>query len=202
MKKRRSPRQRKDFLTKKLLQFIPLLGLVSFLVFTYLAINAYDNYVFLEQTLSELGVGPSAIYFNTGVILAGIFLIPFYALRFSKSTLSKIGSATGTISALALIFVGIFPLTVVIPHFVSAFLFFFLSAIAIFVFSFDDYFTGKKDIICINEVIIALIILLHILVFRNPFMQKLAVILIIMWALFTLMEDGILEFQLRLKNHS
>ncbi|MFX1256909.1 MAG: DUF998 domain-containing protein [Promethearchaeota archaeon] len=70
--------------------------------------------------ISDLGAGPngSDIVFNIGVIIAGIFYIPFYVYigrylqkKSDNINFIKKGMIAGIIAAIAHIFIGIFPLS-------------------------------------------------------------------------------------------
>lgn len=43
-----------------------------------LAFLLFPNYNFTKNMISDLGIGPGAIFFNLGIILSGIVSIPFY----------------------------------------------------------------------------------------------------------------------------
>ena len=193
MKKKKKPHLF-ETIPKPIIKFYPFIGAIIFLVFTYLAINTYNDYDFFGQTLSELGVGPSAIYFNIGIILTGLFMLPFYASMYSKSKTSKFSSATGVMSALSLIFVGIFTLDYLMLHLLVAFCFFILSALTITLYEVDRFLSGKVELLCINQILVSVIILSYIFVFNNPFMQKFSVFLIILWILMTNLENNFDNF--------
>jgi hypothetical membrane protein len=169
----------------------PLIGVIIFLGSIILAIINYNNYDFFNQVLSQLGVGKSAIFFNTGLFLTGLFLIPFYKKMYSKTILSKLTSITGFFSAISLIGVGAFPLTNPIMHFLFAASFFILSATTILLYTINELkqthiFQNKENTLRISllvvvQILISLTILTYMFVLRTPIMQKIAVFVIIVW---------------------
>jgi hypothetical membrane protein len=176
----------------------PLIGVIIFLVSIILAIINYNNYDFFNQVLSQLGVGKSAIFFNTGLFLTGLFLIPFYKKMYSKTILSKLTSITGFFSAISLIGVGAFPLTNPIMHFLFAASFFILSATTILLYTINELkqthifqnkentlrislLVGRVVVIVVVQILISLTILTYMFVLRTPIMQKIAVFVIIVW---------------------
>jgi len=106
----------------KLLTLIPggvfgLLSCVIVLSGDILSIILFPGgYNFFENMISELGRGPSGIFFNLGLIISGIVGIPFYIALykiFDKETVNPIMRKSALIFSLISIFtfilVGIFP---------------------------------------------------------------------------------------------
>ena len=106
----------------KLLTLIPggvfgLLSCVIVLSGDILSIILFPGgYNFFENMISELGRGPSGIFFNLGLIISGIVGIPFYIALykiFDKETVNPIVRKSALIFSLISIFtfilVGIFP---------------------------------------------------------------------------------------------
>jgi hypothetical membrane protein len=163
--------------------FYPFIGVIIFLLFTALSIFIYNDYDFFGQVLSELGVGNSAIYFNTGIIITGLFLMPFYYSMQSKSVTSKIFSFTGIISAIALIGVGVFPLNYQFLHFLFAGIFFIFSAITILINVINKIFIDTKPFLFF-QILIIFTIISYGFFLKIPILQKLSVFLIIIWIIF------------------
>ena len=74
------------------------------------------GYNFLENMISELGLGPSGIFFNLGLIISGILSFPYYIAlyrSFDKETVNQIVRKSSLIfsliSIITFIFIGIFP---------------------------------------------------------------------------------------------
>ena len=74
------------------------------------------GYNFFENMISELGRGPSGIFFNLGLIISGILSFPYYIAlyrSFNKETVNPIMRKSSLIFSLisisTFIFVGIFP---------------------------------------------------------------------------------------------
>jgi len=66
------------------------------------------------EYISELGMGPTAHIFNTGMIIAGLIAVPVFALAHTvlgSSRAVKVGRAIGVFGALCLIGVGLFPMS-------------------------------------------------------------------------------------------
>jgi hypothetical membrane protein len=163
--------------------FYPFIGVIIFLLFTALSIFIYNDYDFFGQVLSELGVGNSAIYFNTGIIITGLFLMPFYYSMQSKSVTSKIFSFTGIISAIALIGVGVFSLNYQFLHFLFAGIFFIFSAITILINVINKIFIDTKPFLFF-QILIIFTIIIYGFFLKIPILQKLSVFLIIIWIIF------------------
>ena len=65
----------------------PAMGYVSVILGElglFLAYLHFPGYSFLHNMMSELGVGPGAIFFNWALIISGILAMPFY-FHFSRS---------------------------------------------------------------------------------------------------------------------
>jgi len=74
------------------------------------------GYDFFENMISELGRGPSGIFFNLGLIISGILSFPYYIAlyrSFDKETVNPIVRKSSLIfsliSIITFIFVGVFP---------------------------------------------------------------------------------------------
>ncbi|MEM3526455.1 MAG: DUF998 domain-containing protein [Candidatus Jordarchaeaceae archaeon] len=102
------------------------------------------GYSMVNQAISELGVGPSAPLFNTGLIIGGILALPIFPCLlglFGGSKLAKIGAIFGVIGALGAIGVGLCPMVVSPYHGLFAMIFFLSVGIAIILLSIDMYQT-------------------------------------------------------------
>ena len=184
-----------DFIIKT----FPFFGAAFFLIMVAVATGIYGDYDFFNQTLSELGVGNSAFYFNIGLIITGLVMIPFYWRFYSKTTMSKALSITGMISAVALAGVGIFPISNPEIHLLFASVFFVLSSVTIILYEINNYLTRKVNALCIGQVLIAMIIFSYVFIFRTPFMQKFAIFLIMLWIILTHIENNMQMKKFQLK---
>jgi hypothetical membrane protein len=94
---------------------IGLLGAILFALLWTSAVIVDGNWVLGEETLSELGGDrPGRLYFNTGVIAMGIMGLLFAVglfLILKEDLLGRIGTSVLFVGAVALIGVGIFPIT-------------------------------------------------------------------------------------------
>ncbi len=111
--------------------YAQILGAVIFISLFLVAALSYDNYNPVSNYLSDLGVGKTAVFFNSGVIISGLIGIFFaYGLTTLFKGKGRIGSGLLALSSFFLFLVGIFteesPL-----HFYVAAMFFFLAAVAI-----------------------------------------------------------------------
>lgn len=116
----------------------PAFGLIAVLCFVplYLVAIASDpDYVFLENYLSDLGVGPGAWAFNSGLMLAGasILLFSFFGLRKTMpgDAYASIGEALLALSGALLFNIGVFTEDFGDLHTVISYAFFIVLLIAI-----------------------------------------------------------------------
>ncbi|MHA1377490.1 MAG: DUF998 domain-containing protein [Candidatus Helarchaeota archaeon] len=89
-----------------------------------------EHYSILNHFISELGewgVSELAIVFNIGLIIVGFIYIPFLngLGNYIKNKIAKIAKIAGLFSAIALIFVGIFAMNLLVPHYIAAMSFFY-----------------------------------------------------------------------------
>jgi len=118
---------------QKLLVPLALSGFLLFNLLFILSLLNSPNFVLFTNYLSDLGAGPSSLYFNSGCILAGTLLFAVFALLLRESKAIKfsgIGCAIGMLSSLALIGVGLFPETTGLHGAVSA-AYFLLSGLSV-----------------------------------------------------------------------
>jgi len=91
--------------------FIDYLGILWVLLFsslTLIALVLHSSYNPLVDAVSELGAGEGAIYFNTGMIIAGLLGSILAFERYKK--FNKILTIIGIFTMISLAFVGIFPI--------------------------------------------------------------------------------------------
>ena len=89
--------------------------------------SMFNHYV---SELGELGVSEFAMMFNVGMMVAGIFFIPFmFGLGlYLDNIVGKIAAIVGAFSALSIYLVGIYPMNNAVMHGITA-LSFFLSGL-------------------------------------------------------------------------
>jgi hypothetical protein len=85
--------------------------------------SMFNHYV---SELGEIGVSQLAMMFNVGLMLAGIFFVPFmvgFGL-YLNNIIGKLAGLVGVFSAIAIIMVGIFPMNYMTEHGLAAISFF------------------------------------------------------------------------------
>jgi len=109
-----------------------LIPIVVF-IFVGLAMTHSPWFEWTEHALSDLGVnGLSAIFFNSGMVIAGILAFIF-SLGLMKVLTKKIGAYILCLSSIALIGIGLFPETIFPIHFFTSASFFILLAISLLI---------------------------------------------------------------------
>jgi hypothetical membrane protein len=109
----------------KIAGYLILLGVSQFLLLMIISESLYPSYSVHSNYISDLGVGKTAILFNTSIILMGL-LIMVASSSLDIRTLSILLFVIGLSSAL----VGIFPENTGFPHLISALFAFFSGGIA------------------------------------------------------------------------
>jgi len=92
---------------KRIAGLLFFLGASQFLIFMLIAEVLYPNYSISQNTISDLGVGPSAVIFNASIIILGMFII-FAAVIFHPSHKMKIFSLLLGLTGIGAMGVGIF----------------------------------------------------------------------------------------------
>lgn len=97
--------------------FFGILSAVVGVIGDILAYSLFPGYAMSKNMISELGIGPGAIFFNVGVFFSGLLAIP-YVIYLGSNLLShnqthkthlQVAIAGSIISSLALSFIGVFP---------------------------------------------------------------------------------------------
>jgi len=134
-------------IVKKQVQLTKIAGIcgilipVVFLGSIAVAMSLSPWFRWTNNAISDLGVeGIAAIIFNNGVIIAGILTLIF-SIGLTKILSNKIGGYFLSMSGISLIFVGIFPEALFIPHYISSVAFFGFLSVSLLVLS----FTIKKN---------------------------------------------------------
>ena len=122
-------------------------GLLSVIVFSVLYVIAASqdpDYTFLENYLSDLGVGPGAWAFNSALMLSGtlVFILSLVGIRplLGPSLSSRAGVALLAMAGLLLVNVGVFTEDYGDTHFVFSIAFFLtiLAAIGTLAYAMHD----------------------------------------------------------------
>ena len=133
-----------------------LAALIIYSIFTFTAVALYPApYNPLYDWLSNLGnvnFNPAgAFFFNSGCILTGIILVPFFVGLYRwyepipwKKILLFAGQAAGIFAAVALIMVGIFPETHIASHMLAAGLMFKALFVAMVILNLGPLFTHPR----------------------------------------------------------
>jgi len=108
---------------------MPFIFLISILI----AMLYSPWFKWTNNALSDLGAeGVSAFFFNNGLIFSGFFALIF-SVGLIRILYMRLGGLVLSISSLALVGVGIFPITIFIPHYVASAIFFISLTIGILI---------------------------------------------------------------------
>ena len=117
--------------------------LIPIVIFTGigLAISQSPWFSWTEHALSDLGIeGISASFFNSSIVVGGILAFVF-SLGLIKILSNKTGAHILSLSSLALIGIGLFPVTIYAPHIIVSAAFFVLLTITLLIIG----LTLKRD---------------------------------------------------------
>ena len=107
--------------------YVMLIGAVQFLLLMQTAEYLFPGYSTSSDVISRLGIGPSAMLFNSSVILLGV--MGLYA-GYLLTRLDRIFSLLIILSSIGAIGVGIFPMDMGILHTIPAFMAFLFIGLA------------------------------------------------------------------------
>ena len=152
-----------------------------FILFFLFAVANYERYSFTSNYLSDLGIGKaSAIFFNSGVIMAGLLGIVFgYGLSGFFKKKSGLFSAITIFASLSLIGVGIFPENYGITHEIISAVFFLTGAILLIFIGLE---MRKKTTFAYLDIATGLIPFVFVFT-GSPLIEHLAVFGIVLWVL-------------------
>ncbi|MGD9962285.1 MAG: DUF998 domain-containing protein [Thermoplasmata archaeon] len=163
-----------------------LLAVVSFSVLYTVAASNDPSYTFLENYLSDLGVGPWAWAFNSALMLSGTLIALFSLLGLypllGRSLPSRAGTGLLTVSGVLLVNVGIFTEDAGDTHFVFSIAFFLTLLAALCALTFALHVTdalGRAGTAISASVFVFGLILLSIGL--GPFSETLAVLAALAW---------------------
>jgi hypothetical membrane protein len=112
-----------------------IVGSVEFAIMWTLAALTDGHWVIGVMTLSELGGDrPGRWFFNIGVIVTGVLFVVFIRglLRtLPRGLLTRIGTSLSFLGCIALIAIGVFPITTGTPHTVASWAFFSLMILGL-----------------------------------------------------------------------
>jgi hypothetical membrane protein len=123
----------KKFNSKKFTGYCGIIMPFVFLISILIAMIYSPWFKWTNNALSDLGSkGVSSLFFNNGLILAGTLGFIF-SVGLIKILSTKIGGHLLAISSIALVFVGIFPVTIFELHYIASAAFFISLTIGILI---------------------------------------------------------------------
>jgi hypothetical membrane protein len=167
-----------------------IIGVFEFSVMWISAAIADGHWVLGEMTLSELGGKgrAGAVLFNTGVIVEAILALVFaFGLykALGKTALSRVAAIGLFAACLALLGVGLFPISTGTPHTMASYAFFGLVVIAIALLIVPIWrshvFHSSGGIITLLTLLVPLLLAPFI---NLPTLEMLTVIILMAWCLF------------------
>jgi hypothetical membrane protein len=168
-----------------------LVGMIVFALFWSIAIAVDGHWVFGVNTLSDLGADrPGRLWFNSGVIIAGLMLAVYsFGLHhvLVKSQLSSGGCLLMFLSSLALIGIGIFPETSGEIHLYFSWGFFILAMIGLLVLAMPAFNSAALGRIAKAMILITPFgsMVTLVLIMSIPFAEAISVILLMIWGAVT-----------------
>jgi hypothetical membrane protein len=168
-----------------------LCGMVGPLVFMALySVAAFGDpgYVFFDNYLSDLGVGPMASYFNAAVIIAGALTVPFALLAIRPALDGGIAATAAivltVVAAVFLMLVGVFTEDFEGTHYAVSVGFFMSMLLALLCYSWTLHFSSSmgRPFTELTRTVTAIGIILVIFGF-NPQTETVAVLMIVVWGL-------------------
>jgi hypothetical membrane protein len=164
-----------------------LVGMTLFAILWSVAVVMDGHWVFGVNTLSDLGAGgPGSLWFNSGVIIAGIMLATYsFGLHhvLEKGQLASGGTLLMFLSSLALIGIGIFTEQSGVIHTYLSWAFFMLAMIGLLVIANPVFRSAAFGRIAKAMTIIVPLGSITVLLFSMsvPFGEAIAVILLMIW---------------------
>lgn len=163
-----------------------LVSVASFSILYVVAASQDPNYSFLENYLSDLGVGPGAWAFNIALMLSGVLvgvfsLVGMYRIL-GKSLPSRAGTSLLAVSGALLVNVGIFTEDYGDAHLVFSLAFFFTLLAALGMLTYAMYRTGalgkEGTVVSASAFGVGLALLV---VGIGPFAETVAVLTALIW---------------------
>jgi len=163
-------------------------GLIVFLVMYSIAMSLDNDYTFFENYLSDLGVGPGAWAFNSGVIIAGAMVATFSVFGLARvigeGRLEKAAIALLALSGVLLMGVGVFTEDYDPHHYIFSVSYFLTFLVTLVVFSISLYKTRALGRIGFLVSACACFVgALLLPMGGNPQSETLAVLAMVVWGL-------------------
>jgi len=163
-----------------------LVAPVIFMILYGIAMSRDPNYTFLENYLSDLGVGPGAWAFDSGLIIAGILLVSFavFGLRqaLPKYWTITVAVAFASMSGLFLVSIGVFTENAGDIHGLVSYGFFISALVAVGFLSEGLYRTKALGWLGLGVSLIVFLVGLNlVLMGGTPAVETAAVIMILVW---------------------
>jgi hypothetical membrane protein len=166
--------------------FFGILTVAIILASMLIAASLDPDFVFFRDWLSELGDGPGAFEFNSGLILGGVFGIGFSFLGLRPILEPSLSREVGTIfmctACISAIFVGIYPITYHDEHTVASLGAFISVGIALLFIAYAlgiDHPLGRWLTELTRSVFVLFLILF--LLAANPIGETLTMIILGVW---------------------
>jgi hypothetical membrane protein len=157
-----------------------------FLILYYIAMSQDPDYTFGKNYLSDLGIGPGAWAFNSGLVIAGVLLVLFSVMgvrpMLGTPTISKIAAAFLAIDGVLLACIGIFTEDYDPEHYIFSiafFLTFLLTAVLMTIALWKTKVLGTFGYAFSAVIVVFGLILLPM--GGDPFSETAAVFSIIVW---------------------
>lgn len=114
---------------KKVAGALVIFGVVQFLLLLIVAESLYPDFSIAENVISDLGVGSTALLFNSSVFLCGLTLVAgaYFVHRVFKYRLLFIFLVLTGVGAMG---VGLFPMNHLVPHSTAATIAFFFGSLS------------------------------------------------------------------------
>ena len=168
--------------------YLGFVGLTTFLVMYSIAMISDGEYTFFENYLSDLGVGPGAWAFNSGVIVTGSLLALFSLLGFGRvigeGSLAKAAKILLALSGLLLMGIGVFNEDVEPYHYIFSISYFLTFLVALVFVSLSLYKTralGRFGVIVSSAACVFGALLLPM--GGSPESETMAVLAMMVWGL-------------------
>jgi len=165
-----------------------IVGPLVFLFFYSIAMASDSEYTFFENYLSDLGVGPGAWAFNSGLVIVGVMTVLFALFGLGKILGTDIVSSAAkillTICGALLAGVGVFNENYDPAHYVFSVSFFLTFFVALIMISISLY--KSKALGSFGFTVSAMASVLGIALLRmggSPESETLAVLTMLVWAL-------------------
>jgi hypothetical membrane protein len=165
------------------------LGIIApsiFLVLYSIAMASDPNYTFGKNYLSDLGVGPGAWAFNSGLVIAGLLLVLFSSLGIrtllGSLTISRLASAFLALDGVLLACIGVFTEDYDPEHYLFSISFFltFLFTVALMALSMCKS-NALGTFGYLFSSVVGLVGILLLPMGGNPLSETIAVFAIIVW---------------------